>query len=153
VRRIAVVAVAGALAVLVAFGLNRGQPRADPRATTPPAPAGELARAPEPPPPPRLERDPFQFADGPPGGETRSPAVETPFPAEVAPRPEPAPIRLVGFVRRDGRVSAALWVRGEVRIGGAGDDLGGFLLLAVDEDAGVRVRQPDGSELTLQPPA
>lgn len=64
------------------------------------------------------------------------------------PAPEPV-VRLTGFVRRGGTLRAALSVRGEVWLLAVGEAASGFTLLAADEEAGVRLRDPLGAELAL----
>ncbi len=70
---------------------------------------------------------------------------------ERAPAPPPAGPRLVGLVRRAGRLMAALSVDGEVELAGPGDSAAGVTVLSVGEE-GVRVRCADGSEQTLALP-
>jgi hypothetical protein len=53
--------------------------------------------------------------------------------------------RLVGLVRRQGRLLAAFAVDGEVVLAGPGDRAGELTVLDVGEE-GVRVRRADGSE-------
>ena len=93
-------------------------------------------------------RDVFRFADEP------RPAHGEPAPVRVAGDPA-APVstgpRLVGLVRRAGRLMAALSVDGEVELAGPGDSAAGLTVLAVGEE-GVRVRRADGSEQTLAVP-
>jgi len=73
-------------------------------------------------------------------------------PAETTPRkPEPA-VRLVGLVNRGGRLHAALAVGGEVVVISPGESAGGYVVEAIDEDDGVRLRGPDGAALKLPPP-
>jgi hypothetical protein len=103
-------------------------------------------------PPAPLARDPFRFAD--------EGAVATPRPAPAAlatPRPfeepaAPAPLRLVGLVRRAGVLRAALVVDGEVVLASVGDTVSGYRVLSLDEDVGVRVRDPQGLEMALTLP-
>jgi hypothetical protein len=58
-------------------------------------------------------------------------------------------VRLVGLVRRPGGLKAALAVNGEVVLASAGDTISGFQVLSLDEERGVRVRDPEGVEATL----
>ena len=62
-------------------------------------------------------------------------------------------MRLVGLVRRAGLLRAALAVDGEVLLASPGDVVAGFRVLSLDEEAGVRVRSPEGLETTLALPA
>ena len=104
---------------------------------------------------PRLARDPFRF-----GGEGSSASrVGTPRTAVprsssvVAPAPPSAPaVRLVGFVRADGRLRAALAIGGEVVVAGPGESAEGYTVVGVDEESGVTLRGPGGAESTLAPP-
>lgn len=107
--------------------------------------------------PPSGLRNVFEFEDQP------APAAPppAPLPSLVVPPPldpgamlEPAdePVRLVGFVRRGGALRAALSLSGTVAVLAPGEQADGYFVLAVDEDAGVTVRTPDGSEQVLPPP-
>lgn len=80
-------------------------------------------------------------------------AAPTPPVTQAAPEPTPTPhpVRLVGFVRRADGLRAVLRVRADVVLAATGERAGEFVVLALDEDAGVRLRGPDGSELTLPP--
>ncbi len=133
--------------------------------------AGALGRAPAPSPPPtRLARpaeaprlageasalrpadpagirDVFRFADEPLPAPHGAPAAAR-VDGEHAAAPAPADPRLVGLVRRAGRLMAALSVDGEVELAGPGDSAAGVTVLSVGEE-GVRVRRADGSEQTL----
>jgi len=95
-------------------------------------------------------RDVFRFAD-------------EPLPAA---QPEPGPVRvdgeraaasaggsprLVGLVRRAGRLMAALSVDGEVELAGPGDSAAGVTVLSVGEES-IRIRRADGSEQDLALP-
>jgi hypothetical protein len=101
-------------------------------------------------------RNVFEFADR---AETAPapmplPPVVIPLPLDPPPALQPsiAPIRLVGFVRRGGTLRAALSLTGNVAVLAPGEEADGYSVLAVDEDAGVTVRSPDGAELVLPPP-
>ena len=69
-------------------------------------------------------------------------------PAVASPAPSPDPVRLVGLVRRQGRLLAAFAVDGDVVLAGPGESAGGVTVLEVGED-GVRVRRRDGTEERL----
>ncbi len=89
-------------------------------------------------------RDPFRYGDLPaPPAPARPARVAAPAPAPT-PTPEPA-YRLVGVVRRDGRLRAALSIGGEIVLLAPGETAGGVTVLAVQED-GVRLRGPDGRD-------
>ena len=77
----------------------------------------------------------------------RAPAALEP----AAPKAEP-PVRLVGLMNRGGRLHAALAVGGEVVVVSAGEKAAGYVVEAIDEDDGVRLRGPDGAAFTLPPP-
>jgi hypothetical protein len=96
-------------------------------------------------------RDVFRFAD--------DVSRERPTRDAVVPRLQPVPPppaapegpRLVGLVRKQGRLAAALAVDGEVVLALPGEPAGGVTVLSVAEE-GVRVRLRDGSERELLPP-
>lgn len=94
-------------------------------------------------------RDVFRFDDEPRPDARRDPAPPRIDGEPAVPTP-PGP-RLVGLVRRAGRLMAALSVDGEVELAGQGDSAAGVTVLSVGEE-GVRVRLPDGTEQTLALP-
>jgi hypothetical protein len=119
--------------------------RAAPRSTVPRPPA--TAAVPS--------RNLFQYADG----NTPSPTPASP----IAPRgpqepitpvatPTPPGVRVAGLVRSGGQLKAALVVQGELTLAGKGERAGGYTVLDVDEESGVRVRGPGGEETVLPPP-
>jgi len=147
--RLRILLVAFGIVALAALALDRGQPR---RRVTPavgppaPRPRGEATgltpRAVD----PGSIRDLFRFADASPRGaaaRARAPAGEE----DAAPSAPSGP-RLVGLVRRSGRLVAALAADGEVVLAAPGETAAGVTVLAVD-DEGVRIRRADGSEETL----
>ena len=158
-RRWILLALAGAVllsVVALTRGAGRGAalaPRAPvevarPRATDPAA-SGRVS-APAPP----LSRDPFEYADD------RSPPLRGPEedsrrirdrPPTFLPSPSPDTVHLVGLVRRDGALMAALSIGGQVEVVAVGDEAGGYRVLSIDEDAGVRLRGPDGFDRTVAP--
>jgi hypothetical protein len=102
--------------------------------------------------PPRLrnlflyeEPSPPPFVAGPPASVA---PVSVPPPLTL---PPPSPVVLVGFVRQGSAVRAALSIHGDVSVLAKDQSADGYLVLSIDEDRGVTVRAPDGSELTLQP--
>jgi hypothetical protein len=134
-----------------------------PRAETPPAPAAERAAVPAPPSPVPSdpqdalpERNVFEFVERAPEAPPPPRLAPLMVPPPLAPSAmEPAasePIRIVGFVKRGGELRVALSLDGSVSVLTAGGEAGGYLVLSVDEDAGVMVRTPDGTELLLPPP-
>jgi hypothetical protein len=123
-----------------------------PAAESPATPTSAEAADPLPPPP---ARDIFRYAEpptrrdepAPEGGEARNRnrAGETP-------RPEAAlPLRLVGLVRRAEGLRAAVATASGLVMVGPGDVVEGYAVLGVDEDGGLRLRGPDGSERVLLP--
>ena len=95
-------------------------------------------------------RDPFRYAD-----ERRQGAAPAPPPTATAPPPVPVasadPLRLIGLVRKGGTVKAAVSMWGETMVMGVGEEARGYKVLSIDDEGGVRLRGPDGSELTLPP--
>jgi hypothetical protein len=98
------------------------------------------------------ERDPFRYAE-PHERVAPAPAAAAPRPAASAPAPLPTPsaLRLIGLVRKGGALKAALSMWGETVVLGAGEESRGYRVLSIDEEAGVKLRGPDGVELDLAP--
>lgn len=146
-----------ALAVVCAVAWTP-RPRAEALPTAAPVPASRPAAPAEPAAeaaaPPSSLRNVFEFVDR--TSERVAPAplpeISVPPPLAVAPMP-PAQdeVRLVGFVRRGGVLRAVVSLAGNVAVLAAGEEADGYSVLAVDEDAGVTVRKPDGSEVLLAP--
>jgi hypothetical protein len=65
--------------------------------------------------------------------------------------PSPSRARLVGLVRRSGRLVAAIAIDGEVLLLGEEGSAGGFTVLEIGEET-VRLRGPEGEEETLRLP-
>jgi hypothetical protein len=109
--------------------------------------AGVTAARPEPPRDelavdPATIRDVFRFAP-------RPSAAARPKGGRLAPAltrtvPSPEPFRLVGLVRRQGRLLAVFAVDGDVVLAGPGETVGGVTIVEVGED-GVRIRRRDGA--------
>lgn len=101
----------------------------------------------------RPERDPFHFGQpdrvSPTGGGPEHP--EATAPPAATPEP-PAPVRLVGFIRQGGELRAALAVLGRVALVAEGETVEGYEVVAVEQDVGVEVRFPDGTERELRLP-
>lgn len=97
------------------------------------------------------ERDPFRYAETALKPPVPPPRVQ-PAPPPVTVAARPSAVRLVGFVRRSGRLKAALAISGDVVVVGAGEDASGYAVLAIDEETGVVLRAPGGDEMTLTPP-
>ena len=145
---------AGALVVLYLLSMAGGSQGPDhpPRERRPgPAfhPVGEPSLVPA-----AQMRNVFQYADG------GAPAVRVEKSAgapastlvPLAPMPAPSPlVRLVGLLRRGGRVRAALAISGETAVLAPGESAAGYTVVSIDEDEGVRLRAPDGSTIVLTP--
>ena len=151
--RAALLAAAAVLLGLFYLGRGEGPDAAGvegPRAQAPPTLPRERPR-----PDPAAIRNVFEYADPvrPELPEERVPAhdPEAPLPAAEASAP-PEAVRLVGYVRRGGRVWAALAISGEVVVLGAGESSLGWTVEEIDLDAGVRVRGPGSEALLLAPP-
>jgi hypothetical protein len=103
---------------------------------------------------PLLSRDPFEYGDDRPS-LSRGPAEDSSRigdrPVVMAQPPRPEPVRLVGLIRRDGALRAALSIEGQVEVLGIGDEAGGYRVISIDEDVGVRLRGPDGLERAVAP--
>jgi hypothetical protein len=142
-------ALAAASAVLVA---RRG---GAPPATAAVSERRAAARAasparPEPDVDPDTIRDVFRFVERAPAQAFRP--LERPDPQALATAtPPPEPYRLVGLVRRHGKLLAAFSVAGDVVLAGPGETVGGATVVEVGEEA-VRIRRPDGSETRLPLP-
>ncbi len=119
-----------------------------PRSTPTPGAAGTASL-----PVPELARSPFEYAGG--RETTPAPVVLRERDLELSnaesPLPLPESVRLVGFVERAGKFRAALVIRGEMALLEVGESAEGFVLLAADEETGVRLRGPDGVEIALDP--
>jgi hypothetical protein len=122
---------------------DEAEPSSEPRA---PAAAATTQR--------RLARDPFRYEEA--ASRVPEHPVSTIEPVQPQAPPAPAtpePVRLSGFVRQGGQLKAVLSVYGTTVLAGAGEAAEGYRVIAVDEDAGVRVRAPSGEELLLRPAA
>jgi hypothetical protein len=148
------IAGAGGLAVVLAVLLLREPgPGASARPSEEPAPkrppAESIAADPDLPWP---GRDPFRYAEQRREGPAlTSPRAEFSSPVPPAPAASPNPLRLVGLVRKSGALKAAVTMWGETVVLGPGEEARGYTVLSIDEEGGVRLRGPDGSELTLLP--
>lgn len=90
---------------------------------------------------------PVAAGDGDAATLSAPPPLHEPAPPAAAEGP-----RLVGLVRRAGTLKAALFVDGEVVVVGPGDRAGGYRVVAVDEEEGVRLVDEAGTMVTLPPP-
>lgn len=150
-RGVRLLAAAGAL-VLVLVVLSRGSgpvglPLAPPPRVPPPA-ASPPAREPEEAGPP-ASRDIFRYADQPAPANTHRQAAA---PRPPIPVPAEAPLRLVGILHKGGTLRAVLALSGEVILAKVGERVGGHEVLSIDEESGVRLRDPEGQEVTLPRP-
>jgi hypothetical protein len=142
--------------------LARGTGRGSAWAPFPPAPRPRVAVRPATPPHPAAtpfgpSRNLFQYADDARVAAASSPPqlVTVPRGSQApiqAPSGAPAAVRVVGLIRRGGQLKAALVVQGEMTLLGKGERAGGYTVLDVDDEAGVRLRGPDGAETVLPPP-
>jgi len=153
-----------AVAALVALGLAAGLVALQ---GTPEAISGRAVRVATPPPPPaapaaaasvsaparpRPSRNLFEYVEATPPALEPAP-LPLPEVVELDERPPPRlPVRLVGIVVQGGRLRAALAHAGDVLVLGPGDELSGYVVLAVDADEGVLLRTPEGGEILLSAP-
>ena len=141
--------------ILTALALRGPGPGADARPpdTAAPRPPATVVPAFDPA-MPWPARDPFRYAsEGPRVPASLPSAAVAPPPLAPAPVPAPsmAPLRLIGLVRKAGAVKAALSLWGETVVLGVGEESGGYRVLAIDEESGVRLKGPAGDELNLPP--
>jgi hypothetical protein len=144
-----------AAAALLMRGAGRGAAWAPNRPSAPSRVAARPAIVSRPLPARRTPiRNIFEYAD-----DRRGPAAALPAPpreayvAPEAPLPSPSPaVRVAGLVRRGAELKAALVVEGEVTVAGKGERAGGYTVLNVDDETGVRLRGPAGEEMLLPPP-
>lgn len=147
-------AAAAAVLLLALALLARPQPQAatGPQAPRTPAttPAGRLPAVPLPS-PGVPSRNVFVYADVP--AAPAAPLADAPpsLLASAEPTPTPPPLRLVGLVRRAEGLRAALALGGETTLVAAGDRIGRYTVVAVDEDSGVVVKDETGAEIRLPP--
>ena len=153
VRARLVLAALGVAAVaMLAIGrvapLPAPPPPAGPRAAAPPA---AEAAPPSRPVDPEGLRDVFRFAEDPAPAEPPSSPARRARRRCASRRPGPLGPRLVGLVRRAGRLAAALAADGDVVLALPGENAAGVTVLTVGEE-GVLVRHPDGREELLSLP-
>jgi hypothetical protein len=146
----------GAVAALIVtlFVMSRGRPGAalTPAVSRAPVSSSDPA-ATEPQAVPVATRNVFEYATEEPPPD--APSVDVPtadLEPPMATEPSPSPVRLVGLVRRQGRLKAALSIEGDVAVLGPGESARGYTVVGVDEESGARLRAPDGSELVLPAP-
>jgi hypothetical protein len=99
----------------------------------------------------RLHRNIFEYVDRatpPPPAPMRA---ASPIPAVATASPTPAPVKLVGIVKGERGLRAALAVEGEVVLGSRGEKVRGYTILTIDEDTGVLLSGPNGEKLELRP--
>jgi hypothetical protein len=131
------------------------------RGSSPPGPPAPLPRvAPATVAPPRTEpeaavpsatRDVFRYADSPAPAKHRGSTAAPLAPPDRA-SPESA-LRLVGILQKGGTPQAVLALAGEVVLARVGERVGGYTVLWIDLESGVRVRDADGQEVTLPLPS
>jgi hypothetical protein len=137
----------GLAAVSLVLATRREAPSPIPARASAATAARPQARLHEPAVDPSAIRDVFRFAERP--AVAPPPPDRTPAPAETSALPTPDdPVRLVGLVRRNGRLLAAFAVDGDVVLAGPGEAAGEVTVLEVGEDA-VRIRRRDGIEERL----
>ena len=97
---------------------------------------------------PRRGLDPLEepAEDAPAAGSAASESLAAPVPV-----PSANPVRLIGVVRKGGTVKAAVSMWGEKVVMAEGEESRGYKVLSIDDEGGVWLRGPDGSELTLPP--
>jgi len=100
-------------------------------------------------------RDVFRYADAPSAAPPpRRSVARSTAPAQPEP-PTPPPtlaVRLVGLLSKGGTLQAALSIDGDVWVAGLGEEVGGYTVLSLDEESGIRLRDPDGGEIVLELP-
>jgi hypothetical protein len=103
--------------------------------------------------PVRPTRNVFEYVAPAPMLARPSVPVTRPVPVMTLPavRATPSPVRLVGILRRGAGLRAALSIRGEVYVLAPGEGAGGYTVIGIDEDIGVRLRTPEGDEESLAP--
>ncbi|HEV7500061.1 MAG TPA: hypothetical protein VGQ33_08670 [Vicinamibacteria bacterium] len=149
--RVFVAAAAAAIAVLLLLRTMDGpgapeRPSPIRRPQTASAVAGTASRS-----SPVPLRNVFEYAGGPSVVRAGS-GTPAPTPPSSPPLPQPSPsplVRLVGLLRRGGRLRAALAIVGETVVLAPGESSGGYSVVSIDEDEGVTLRGPDGSTVTL----
>jgi hypothetical protein len=95
-------------------------------------------------------RDPFRYVEPAPVRTVALPTLPTATPTPVPP-PSASPLRVIGIVHKSGAVKAAISMWGETVVLGVGEESRGYRVLSIDEESGVRLKAPEGSELTLPP--
>jgi hypothetical protein len=148
-----VIALVLGAAILFALAWSPAVVTPGPRGERRPVPGGTLSPEPTGGPPVRM-RNVFVYEEVPEPvtNPTRLqvPEVSVPPPLTL---PPPNPVALVGFVRQAGTLRAAVSIRGNVSVLAKDESADGYVVLAIDEDRGVTLRAPDGTEATLAPPA
>jgi hypothetical protein len=157
-------AVAAVIALVMAvFSRGEGPTAGPPPPRVVPSPEATATpgrEEPSPRPPPTDEsiavpsRDVFRYADTPSAAPhpLRPVARATPPPAPEPPPPPTPAARLVGLLSKGGTLQAAFSIDGVVWVAGPGEEVGGYTVLSLDEQSGVRLRGPDGGEVVLELP-
>ncbi len=142
---------AGSLVLLLVV-LSRGSgpagPPSPPLPRVPPPEATPPARETEETGPP-ASRDIFRYADQPALKNTHHPAAAPRHPSHL---PAETALRLVGILHKGGTLQVVLALSGEVILAKVGERVGGQEVLSIDEETGVRLRDPDGQEVVLPVP-
>jgi hypothetical protein len=149
-RRALLLLAALAAASVVLVARRGGAPPATATGAESRTPARAVRARAEPDVDPATIRDVFRFAPAAPARELRPVAPPAPQPVAIA-TPAPDPYRLVGLVRRQGKLLAAFSVGGDVVLAGPGEAVAGVTVVEVGEE-GVRIRRPDGTESRLALP-
>jgi hypothetical protein len=153
--RLRVLLALGALAALAALvsvrGAGRGVADGARPAPAPPAVPASVPAPTEVPIDPAAIRDIFRYADEAAVARRSAPGPSSRAGGDAVAPSSPSRARLVGLVRRAGRLFAALAIEGDVLLLGPGESASGYTVLAVGEE-GIRLRGPDGREETLALP-
>ena len=142
----------GAAALVFLASEGPGQPTSEAGSAPPRAEDAARTR----PTPPDVDllaiRNIFRYGDEP-GVEGRSAAEADAGEFETSETLPPAPprVRVVGLVRRAGTPVAALAIGGEVVLLRTGETGAGFTVLGIGDEA-IRLRDPEGNEITLELP-
>jgi len=141
----------GVLAIASLVLVTRREAASPPAAATSGAGASSRpqSRRVEPAVDPATIRDVFRFVERPSVAAPRVERTPTPAMAEAAASPER--FRLVGLVRRQGRLLAAFAIDGEIVLLGPGETAGDVSVLEVGEEE-VRIRRRNGAEERLALP-
>ena len=100
-----------------------------------------------------VRRNLFEYGEAPAATATRPGTFVAPLPvstpAVLADAPA-VPLKLVGLVHQGAGLRAALAVHGEVVLVAPGQEVAGYKIVSIDEDAGVVLTAPDGRTIELR---